>query len=86
MEIIIFIIENVVDLSKKPTGDCSQEYSDISPYHTACLPPRPNVAKVGLTERDKVEILELHNKYRRNTIVPAKKMQKIVIFLSMPIK
>ena len=72
-----------MDFSKKPIGNCSQEYSNISPYHTACLPPRPNVAKVGLTERDKVEILEVHNRFRRNTAVPAKKMQKIVKFLDI---
>ncbi|CAF0713214.1 unnamed protein product [Brachionus calyciflorus] len=72
-----YCLEKLINSTQTPVGSCAKEYSDISPYHTACLPARPNVIKAGVSLQDKVEILALHNNYRRNTTVKGTRMQKI---------
>lgn len=71
-------IKRSLDLSKKPVGQCSEDYRNISALHTACLAPSANVAKRGCTAENITEILELHNNYRREPEHPfASNMQKM---------
>ena len=58
-------------------GHCEKKYKDVSPFHTACLPPQPYVTKTGVTEEEKAILIDLHNTWRRSVAVPAAGMPKM---------
>jgi hypothetical protein len=59
--------------------NCPEKFKKI-PYHTGCLRTSKYAVKLGLSDQDKKEIVELHDKWRMNTEVPAKQMLKMVRF------
>lgn len=56
--------------------DCPNRYSN-TPMHTACLATSKYAVKIGVTDQDKKEIIELHDKWRTNLKEPAKNMMKM---------
>lgn len=70
-------IKYITDSDENPLGDCPEKFKSI-PYHTRCLAPSKYVTKEGISDLDKIEIVEIHDKWRSNLQTPASKMMKMV--------
>ena len=75
----LFCLDKIksINLNVKPEAHCRPEFLNISKVHTACLAPLTNVAKFGVSEAEKKEIVDLHNKWRRDVPMMASAMMKM---------
>lgn len=56
---------------------CPAKYKNRNKHHTACLNPSKYAVKVGLSDQDKKEIVDLHDKWRMAAEKPGKHMMKM---------
>jgi len=72
-----FLVTNWVEATEL----CPEKFQNLTPPHTACLPPPPEGSLIptaeGVDDEVIIEILRLHNYYRSNVQPPATNMQKM---------
>lgn len=56
---------------------CTPEYKKL-PGHTMCMKDKPNVSKQGMTEAEKLAVLDQHNRLRGGVNPPATDLVKLV--------
>ena len=59
------------------TSMCTPEYKKL-PGHTMCMKDKPNVSKQGMTEAEKLAVLDQHNRLRGGVNPPATDLVKLV--------